>query len=181
MKFLAVLIIVTSAQLVHAADMWRFHYEAEKGDSDVLIPRNAASLQTFKSKLIQGSPDPLDKNASISKATSKILGTFHDRSIVEIRLQLKEGFYTDIYLLLIQTKSGTYLPIYAQQYNRCTRTPRDIDFKISDDIGIISVTMLYFGTEGSRTIDKIQLEYDPEHGVSAQTKRQTEQDAAANP
>ena len=138
-------------------EKWTFHCEAEKGEKTASVPRTPGSLELYTHAVPRYSSDPLEADAVILKSSVKDLGKLGSHSIKEVRLELKEGYYTDFFLLLCEMKPGLYLPIYAQQYNRGVRSPEPVKFTSDDRQCRITVEMLYSGTEASRSIDELTL------------------------
>jgi hypothetical protein len=140
--------------------LWKIHYEAEKGDMTVSVPNGPAPLDSYLHQLPSYSPDPFDHEAKIANTDVRIIGSFRAHQVVEAHIQVREPYYTDLYLLLYEMQPGLYLPIYAQQYNRGVRTPELTAFSTNDRRCSITVTVQYSGTAASRTSDNITLSQD---------------------
>jgi hypothetical protein len=166
--FSALLLTVVSS--VSAADAWKFHCEADKGDMTASLRRQPASLDSYILELPRYSPDPPERDAVIQSTTVRVVGTFRKHRIVEAHIQFKETYYTDFYILLCETVPGRYLPIYAQQYGP-GRTPGLTSFSATDDRCSITVMVRYSGTGASKTSDNITLTEDARNGIKLRWKR----------
>ena len=170
---LALFAVVGFAFTAHAAEQWRFHCECEKGDTTVAIARHPAPLDSYLFALPPYSPDPLAKETFIRGSTARSVGEFRGHRIVEAHLELEKNCYTDFYLLVYETERGLYLPIYAQQYSRGTRTPKMSLFTATDKRCSMIVTVLYSGTGAQQTTDEITLSYDGQKQLQLRCDRKT--------
>ena len=150
---------------------WTYHYEAEKGDKSVTVPFSPQSIEAYTQRLPASSPDPLDRTATIEHATTKPLGSFSGHQIIEVRLQLRETFYTDLFIILCETSEDRFLPIYAQQYHRGTRTPAIRDFSVGPDSATFDVAVSYSGSDPTSTIDQIIVRESPSQIISITSTR----------
>ena len=146
-----------AASHVVAGQTWTFHCEAEKGDQSATIARLAQPLEAYTQKLPTFSSDPLDSDARLLKATERIVATFKHHRIYEVKLEVKEAYYTDLFILICETDEDRFLPIYMQQYNRGTRTPRLQSVTCTATIGTLCVAVDYSGTGPTTTNDTIEI------------------------
>ena len=150
---------------------WTYHYEAEKGDQIVTVPFSPQPIEAYTQRLPASSSDPLDRTATIEHATTKQLGSFSGHQIVEVRLQLRETYYTDLFIILCQTSGDRFLPIYAQQYHRGTRTPAIRDFSVGPDSATFEVAVSYSGSDPTSTVDQIIVRESPSQIISITSTR----------
>jgi len=99
------------------------------------------------------------------------MGSFSRHQIIEVRLQLRETFYTDLFIILCETSENRFLPIYAQQYHRGTRTPAIRDFSVGPDSVTFEVAMSYSGSDPTSTIDQIVVQESPSQIISITSTR----------
>lgn len=154
-----------------APKVWTYHYEAEKGDQSVTVPFSPQPIEAYTQRLPASSPDPLDRTATIEHATAKQLGSFSGHQIVEVRLQLRETYYTDLFIILCQTSGDRLLPIYAQQYHRGTKTPAIRDFSVGPDSATFEVVVSYSGSDPTSTVDQIIVRESPSQIISVTSAR----------
>ena len=169
-SLLIALALVTSS---FARDTWKFHCEAEKGDLTVSIPKQPLPLESYLSRLPIYTPDPPEKNAVIQSSTVRQLGMVSGHRILEAQIRIEKDYYTDFYVLLIETDSGRYLPIYAQQYNRGTRQPELTSFSVDDPRCSMQVIMRYSGTGAFYNTDDITVTVTPRNKIKLECNRKT--------
>jgi hypothetical protein len=173
MKMISVLfgVILVGVGCTAAPKDWTYHYEAEKGDRSVTILFSPQPIESFTQRLPASSPDPLDSTATIEHATTRQLGSFNGHQIVEISLQLRETYYTDLFIILCQTSGDRYLPIYVQQYHRGTRTPTIRDFTIEPGGATFEVALSYSGSDPTSTVDQIVVRESASSSISVTSTR----------
>ena len=154
-----------------AAEQWSFHCEAEKGDQTASIPRQASTLDTYLLSLPKFSSDPLDATTTIQNSSTRQVGTIGGRRIVEVQLQIKESYYTDVYLLLCETESGHYLPVYAQQYRSDVKKPSLAEVVSKDGESTLTVVVNYSGSDPATTTDVVTLKSEGAKGLELKTLR----------
>ena len=164
-------LISLAVATARSAEPWTFHCEAEKGDLTASVPRQPSPLDSYILELPRYSPDPLDRDTVIQRATVRVVGSYHTHRVVEAHLQFKENYYTDLYILLCEAQPGRYLPIYVQQYARGVRTPELTAFSSTGDRCSMTVVVRYSGTAASKTTDVITLTEDATAGLQLRTDR----------
>ena len=152
---------------------WRFHFEAEKGDTTVSIAKNSLTLEAYLLRIPSYCPDPLDKNAVVSASSVRQLGAVSGHRILELQVHIEKQYYSDLYVLLIETDPERYLPIYAQLYNRMVRTPELASFSVAHGRCIMQIIMRYSGTAASRTTDELTVTVEPSNEINLRCDRKT--------
>jgi len=164
-------VLLVGVGCIAAPKDWTYNYEAEKGDQSITIPFSPQPIEAYTQRLPVSGPDPLDSTTTIEHATTKPLGSFSGHQIIEVRLQLRETFYTDLFIILCETSEDRFLPIYAQQYHRGTRTPAIRDFSVGPDSVTFEVAMSYSGSDPTSTIDQIVVQESPSQIISITSTR----------
>jgi len=99
--------------------------------------------------------------AKINSAEINILGEVGGSRVVEVRLALKDMYYTDAVMILEEVEPGRFLPVYVQDYNRHIRSPSaNVIAKVKQKF-IVTTGMDYEGT--GHFHDRYKITITPDH------------------
>lgn len=102
--------------------------------------------------------------AKISSSATEVLGVVGGLRVVQVRLILKDLYYTDAMMILEEVETGRFLPVYVQDYNQQVRRPVTTTIAEAQNKLSIIAGMNYAGTGHFKTRYKIILvpKRDPE-------------------
>jgi hypothetical protein len=111
------------------------------------------------------------KEMEVSDATVRKIGVVGSRAILEVRVRVRETYYAQIYLLLVEAQPGRYLPLYGQQYGPAIRTAKLTVAEFATRKARLQVRVDIAGTGGFWTLDEILIRTDDRGRLQLSTSR----------
>lgn len=131
---------------IHAKQEWSVFYDSEKGADHLSVSREPQPLDFYTNAIPSWNSDLRLASAKIISANVKEEGIIAGLRVVEIRLSLRDMYYSDALMILEEMKSGHFLPVYIQDYDKKTRWPTETRAVMRGKKLVIVTGMDYAGT-----------------------------------
>lgn len=141
-----------------AAEDWKIHWGAAKGDVECILPYNPRPLDQFTHEIPEGHAEANDdrKGGLVpASATTILLGKFNGRKVLSLELHVDGGYYNRYFLILAEVEPSKYMPLYVHQFARGAHGHGQPQFAATHQNFSVSITSETHGTSPSSERFKI--------------------------
>lgn len=138
--------VLSGCSTIHPRHTWPVFYDAEKGPEHLAIAREPLPMAGYTNGFPDWNWDLRALGTKITSAQVTELAALDGRRVMEVRLALRDMYYSDELMILQEVKPERFLPVYVQVYNQHMRVPSANKISNGKKKIIIETGMDYSGT-----------------------------------